>query len=126
MARSLQSQGSHRDRLTRGIYLPTDRSESLGRLERAFGLALQAEPILKAIKAASRDGRLPKGRPAQLIEEAEVRGIVSPEQAWLLKEAEEARYDAVQVDAFELGVYRTLGGRQSHNASQSSPIGVGG
>ena len=126
VAQSLQACGSYRDRLTHGIYIPKGSQDSLGRLERAFGLALKAEPMLKIIKAASRSGRLPKGRPAQLIEEAEVRGIVSPEDAWLLKEAEEARYDAVQVDAFDLGVYRSLGSKRPQKASGSSSMRVGG
>ena len=126
VARLLQTPGSHRNRLTDGIYLPTDVRESLSRLEQAFALAVQAEPMLKRIKQASRAGQLPKGRPAQLIEEAAVRGIISADEEELLAAAEQARYDAVQVDAFDLDEYRSLGSKQPRSVSGVSPVGVGG
>ncbi|MEL7083407.1 MAG: acyl-CoA dehydrogenase [Cyanobacteria bacterium J06597_1] len=132
VAQLLQTPGSHRDRLTEGIYLPANVHESLGRLERAFALAVQAEPILKRIKQASRAGQLPKGRPAQLIAEAAVRSIISADEAELLTAAETARYDAVQVDAFDLDVYRSLAGKRWNDGKSSppiagvSPVSVGG
>ena len=87
-----------------------------------YDQAVQAEPVLKRIKQASRAGQLPKGRPAQLIAEAAVRSIVSADEAELLTAAEAARYDAVQVDAFDLDEYRSLTGYRSVDGKQSQPI----
>ena len=53
VARKLQTPGQIRDRLTAGIYIPTSSEEALGRLEKAFILLSQAEPLLKKLKNAS-------------------------------------------------------------------------
>ena len=100
IARSLQTPGKQRDRLTEGIYIPSEGGEALGLLERAFLLSFKAEPIFKKIKAASRAGKLPQGRPEQLIEAALKIGVISGQEAKLIREAESARNDAIQVDAF--------------------------
>ncbi|MDJ0706755.1 MAG: acyl-CoA dehydrogenase [Leptolyngbyaceae cyanobacterium MO_188.B28] len=100
IARILQTPGSRRDRLTDGIYIPTQVDEALGRLEQAFSLSCQVEPILKKIKAASRSGQLPKGRPERLVMEALEEAVITREEVELIGQAEAARNDAVQVDSF--------------------------
>ncbi|ARV59974.1 acyl-CoA dehydrogenase [Nostocales cyanobacterium HT-58-2] len=106
VARSLQTPGQRRDRLTASIHIPSDVNEALGRLERAFLLSSQAEPILKTIKLASLVGKLPKQRPERLIAEALEAGVISTAEAELIREAESARNDAIQVDAFTLLEYQ--------------------
>ncbi len=108
IARSLQTPGRQRDRLTEGIYIPSEHGEALGRLERAFLLSFKAESIFKKIKAASRAGKLPQGRPERLIEAALEIGVISGQEAKLIREAESARNDAIQVDAFTFDVERRL------------------
>lgn len=44
LAKKLQAAGEQRDRLTAGIYLPTEENEALGRLEKAFRLTLADDP----------------------------------------------------------------------------------
>ena len=105
VAHSLQIPGEHRDRLTRGIYIPTAEEEALGRLEKAFLLSSQAEPIIKKIKHGIRTGKLPQKRPEQLITEALVAGLISREEAELVYEAQMVRNDAIQVDSFTLEEY---------------------
>ncbi len=100
IARSLQIPGSQRDRLTEGIYIPTNSQEALGRLEEAFLLSFKAEPILKQIKAAIRAGKLPKERPDRLVAKALEIEAISLEEANLIRAAELARNDAIQVDSF--------------------------
>ncbi len=63
VARKLQTLGEIRDRLTAGIHIPTSSDEALGRLEKAFTLLSQAEPLLKTIKNASHAGKLPQLKP---------------------------------------------------------------
>jgi acyl-CoA dehydrogenase len=106
IARSLQTPGQQRDRLTAGIFIPSDPSEALGRLEGAFLLSAQAEPALKTIKAASRGGKLPPGKPEQLVTVAQEAEIITQVEAELIRAAEIARHEAIQVDTFTLLEYQ--------------------
>jgi acyl-CoA dehydrogenase len=105
VAHSLQIPGQQRNRLTAGIYIPDSAEEALGRLERAFLLSSQVEPILQIIKTASREGKLPQQRPEQLVSAALKAGVISAKEVELLCEAEFARNDAIQVDSFTLEEY---------------------
>jgi acyl-CoA dehydrogenase len=100
IARALQTPGPQRDALTGGIYVPSDPREALGRLERAFRLSCEAETAVQKIREATRSGSLPRGRPDQLVAQALEQGIVSQEEADLMREAEKACDDAIQVDSF--------------------------
>jgi acyl-CoA dehydrogenase len=106
VAQRLQQAGATRDRLTAGIYLPTDPQQTLGRLEQAFALAQEAEPILSKIKTASRAGQLPRAHPAEVLELACDRGVIDQAEASLVRQADLARQEAIQVDAFSLEDYR--------------------
>lgn len=107
VAHLLQTPGETRDRLTANIYLPSHPDEPLGRLEQALCLSLQAEAILKTIKAASYAGQLPQAKPETLIDGALSAGVITKADAQLVREAEIARNDAIQVDAFSLEDYQT-------------------
>jgi acyl-CoA dehydrogenase len=109
IARILQTPGSQRDRLTANIHIPTSVDEALGRIERAFLLSSQVEPVLKTIKAAIREGKLSLDQPERLIIAALEAGIISQKEAELIRIAEEARNDAIQVDAFTLEEYQQVG-----------------
>lgn len=101
VAQGLQKGGMVRDRLTTGIHIPTDPDQALGRLEHAFDLVRQADPILKKIKALGRSsGTL------DAIETAYASGLISEAEKNLLREAETARNDAIQVDAFTTEEYQ--------------------
>lgn len=114
IAQTLQIPGALRDRLTPGIYLPQHPNEPLGRLEQAFQLLHQVETILKTIKAASRAGQLPQAKPEMLVDAALDAGIITAEAAKVIREAEIARSDAIQVDSFSLEEYQ--------QSQQSSPV----
>ena len=47
-------------------------------------------------------GKLPRDRPASLIDRALDAGVIDEAQADLMRRAEEARADAIQVDSFTL------------------------
>ena len=105
IARALQRPGPERDALTAGIYVPSDPHEALGGLERAFRLTYETEAVARKITDAIQAGTLPKGRPEQLMTQAAAMGVISQEEAQLMKVAEEARDDAVQVDSFTFEEY---------------------
>lgn len=100
IARAVQTPGSQRDRLTAGIYIPSEPDEALGRLEHAFELSYKAEAVDGKIKNAIQERKLPKDRPERLVAEALEIGVISGEEAQLMSEAEAARNDAIQVDSF--------------------------
>lgn len=100
VARALQQPGEQRERICGGLYLPRDRNQALGRLEHAFELCASAEAVLGKVRRASRERKLPKGKPLALLDQAVEAGVIGREDADLVREAEVAREDAIQVDSF--------------------------
>ncbi len=100
VAQEIQNSELLRDRLTEGIYVPTDSNQALGRLEKAFSIIHKANVILRKIKIAQRIGEIPSGKSEQLLDIAYEHGIISKSEKMLVSEAELARNDAIQVDAF--------------------------
>lgn len=97
-----------RERITKGIYIPKDKNEALGRLENALALFRKAaEPIAK-INQNIRWKNLPKKPISDLIEEAVDKDIISKNEAKVIKEADIAIIDAMQVDEYSLKEYKNL------------------
>ena len=94
--------GELRDSLTPGIFIPEDPNEPLRRFENAFKLVHQAEEIAKRINKAMRDKIIPKDRSEKGIAAAVAAKVITDEEARVLHKSEEARSDAVLVDAFDL------------------------
>jgi acyl-CoA dehydrogenase len=117
VARALQVPGEQRERLTAGLYVPTDREEALGRIEHAFQLCFEADAVAAKIKDAVRARKLPPGKPLALLDQAEAAGVITADEVALVKRAEEARDDAIQVDAFSLEEYA---GTQPSKGGQAS------
>ncbi len=109
LAQILTKPGPQRDRLTEGIYLPSDPGEALGRTERAFRLGVEAAPLLDRLRREARAGALPKGPLEEQVAEALRRGLLDAREAALLDEARAAREDAIQVDSFTLQEYLRRG-----------------
>ncbi|MBE9031131.1 acyl-CoA dehydrogenase [filamentous cyanobacterium LEGE 11480] len=105
IAKQLQTPGAMRDRLTANMHIPAEPEEALGRLENAFQLSHQAAPLLKKIKLAMRAGQLPKERPERMAHTALEHDVITRDEFELIQMAQEARTDAVQVDAFFLPEY---------------------
>lgn len=100
IASAMMKDGGVRDRLTDGIYLPTDRTQALGRLDYAFSVSLKAEAAEKKIKKAIHAGTLPKKKTNLLFEEARSKNVITEDEFKLLQEADAVRYDAILVDDF--------------------------
>jgi len=119
VARALQQPGEHRDRLTAGIHLPTAEGQALHRLETAFALIKQAEPVLQKIKDAIRNKQLPRERPERLVEQAKQQDIITRGERAVVRKAAAARTDAITVDAFTLAQYLQTQGEASAEVSVS-------
>lgn len=100
IASAMQKEGSLRDRLTQGIFLPTKEGEQLARLENAFIISLRSEAAEKKVKRAIRDGLLPKKKITLLLDEARNKNVISDEEYKLIQQADTVRYDAILVDDF--------------------------
>jgi acyl-CoA dehydrogenase len=105
VARALQVPGEQRDRLTSGMYFPSDPADPIGELEHALVLCHRADLVADKIKQAVREERLPRAQPIQLVAPAREKGIISAEEAELVAAAEAARERAIQVDSFTLEEY---------------------
>jgi acyl-CoA dehydrogenase len=105
VARILLTPGAQRDRLTAGIFLPADPSTALGRLDHAMALCHQSDALQTKLRDAVKSGTLEKAAPARLVQQAVEKGVLTAAEAKLLAEAEAAREDAIQVDAFTLEAY---------------------
>ena len=106
-ARTILAPGTQRDRLTAGIPTGDDPTRGLGRLEHTLQLCTAAAPVLQKIKDAVRQKTLPKAPPDQLLAEAQAQGVISADDAQRVREAEQARRAAIEVDSFTLDEYLT-------------------
>jgi acyl-CoA dehydrogenase len=106
VAQALQVPGLQRNRLTDGMFVPDDPEQALGRLERAFELSYQAEDVQRKLRDAVKAGQLPRRiAPEEMARKAIQQGVITPQEAQLLHDANEARRDAIQVDSFPLEEY---------------------
>jgi acyl-CoA dehydrogenase len=105
VAAAMQVPGPQRDRLFGGVFVPESVERPLGRLEHAMRLVHDAAPVERKLRDAVKAKRLPRAHPATLVEEGIEAGVVTPEEARLLRQAEAARADAIQVDAFAVEDY---------------------
>jgi len=105
--KSLKS-GEFRNNLTRGIYIPNDKNQSLGRLENALLLFEKSAESLAKIKMASKEKILPNQNPEELVDLALSKKIINAGEALLIKEASLAIYDCIQVDEYNIADYKEL------------------
>lgn len=100
--------GAARERLTRDVYVSRDLNEQIGRLEHAFELAYQVEPIEATLRQSRRQGVISGEDRNQLIEDAQAKGVIEAEHVELLQRADRAREAVIQVDAFTTVPANTL------------------
>ncbi|MGZ9096921.1 MAG: acyl-CoA dehydrogenase [Micavibrio sp.] len=101
VASILANPGETRDRLTKEMYLPKEGHEYLARLENAFALAHQAQPHEQALAKAVKKGQISQSENhAAMLKEAEDKGLITAENADLVRRTQAAREDVVQVDYY--------------------------
>ncbi len=98
VAATLREPGPVRDRLTAGVFLPHDPDEPLALLERAFELAVEAEPLLARLRRAQKAGRLPAGGPEEALAEALAGGVLDEAEAEIVRRAGELGSRVIAVD----------------------------
>jgi acyl-CoA dehydrogenase len=100
VARALLDEPGVRERLTASIYVPPEEEPGLGHLEAALGHARRALAVEARIRRAVREGVIDRAPGDALVEKALAAGVIRAEERDWLREAEEARAEAIQVDAF--------------------------
>ncbi len=121
VARSLLDGHEGRLRLTADIYLPKDREPGLGQLEAALAKVVAALEVTSRIHEAESAGRIDREPRATRVERALAAGILSEDDRRRLLEADEARDEAIQVDAFDPAMLSRKAGRESARARPSAP-----
>ena len=103
----LLAPGPARERLTRGVYMPTEENEAVAVLEAALRAVIAAEPIGAKIRAA-RDRGLIAGRYAdEIVEEAHEKGVITGEEKAVMDRAKALRRKAIMVDDFPKDLGKT-------------------
>lgn len=101
IANEYSKSGEAKNRLTQGIYLPTDNKETLAKLENAL---LSYENTINArqkIKKAISQGKLPKAAIKTVIDNALLQNIITQTEFEELKESEELLFDVILVDDYK-------------------------
>lgn len=100
IAEHMQEISEFRDRLTSFCYIGKEPDDALGRLECAMQKLSLAEPIEKKLRNTLRERKITRRPFAEQIGVAVTEKILTEQEAQLLREFEEARWDAMQVDEF--------------------------
>jgi acyl-CoA dehydrogenase len=100
-ADTIRNPGTVRDRLTDGIFKPTAEGEQLSRLEKAFLLTVESEPLEKKLYLAQKGKVIAKNeKRAELLDSALKAGVLTEAEVDKLKKTDLARRDVINVDAF--------------------------
>ena len=89
-----------RDRLTSGIYIPDNDSDTLGKLEKGFDKVIIADHAEKKLYRGLKGYKPDYNGLEDLIKQGLEKNIITEDDARLIREADEARTDIIQVDDF--------------------------
>ena len=124
-ARVILRYGSARDRLTDGIFVPRDESDSLTQLELALVNSTGAESIIADLRKGMLNGQLRAGDPEHYLLEAVSAGIIDEREAAQVRAAIAARQKVIGVDEFPADYWKEKRDSwqkdptRSHQAGQS-------
>ncbi len=99
LAELISVPSSGRDRLTAGIFLPTDPEEPLSRLETALRKVTATAPLVAKLREGELMDLVADGPFEDRVESAVAARLMSPAEAEELLAAEQARLEALRVDA---------------------------
>lgn len=98
VARILLSENESRDRLVSGVYI-SDEDDAAGRVHRAFSLVLKSAKAESAISNALNES-LTFANYKELVQKAVESGVITEEQATMVRLAQEASRAVIDVDDF--------------------------
>jgi acyl-CoA dehydrogenase len=89
-----------RDRLTAGVFIPSDPEEPIAELEQALRAAIGVEGIYARIYAAAKEGRITGKTPDELAAHAQAQSLITREELEALSRAKVLRRAVIMVDDF--------------------------
>lgn len=102
---ALLKPGVIRDRLTHLCFIGEGDDDPTGLMESAFVAVHQAQPVMKKIYAAQKQGTVPRKIPMeQLIAKALELNVINADEAKQLTRMNELRFASISVDSFKPGV----------------------
>jgi alkylation response protein AidB-like acyl-CoA dehydrogenase len=102
---ALLKPGVIRDRLTHLCFIGEGDEDPTGLMESAFIAVHQAQPVMKKIYAAQKQGTVPRKIPMdQLITKALDINVITADEAKQLVRMNELRFSSISVDSFKPGV----------------------
>lgn len=111
VAALLMAPSPTRDRLTKGIFIPQDESEPLGRIDATLVKVIAAEAVEKKLRHAQRQGLIREGIDLELLAAGSGAGVITSEEARILEQANAARNEVIRVDDFPADTWRQGGGQ---------------
>jgi acyl-CoA dehydrogenase len=108
--------GEVRDRLTRFIYVSQNPNDPTGLLEVAFAKAVAAEVPEKKLDRAVRAGQVRRVHGTDWIGDAAKLGVITDQEATLLREVEDLTARVIAVDHFDPAEVRPHYMTPGHNA----------
>jgi len=97
----LLSPSETRDRLTQGLYMPTEPDQALASLEHALELQIALVPLEKKVRVAVKNGELLPAPEAELWQQAANKKVISDDEFAQWQAADAARLEAISVDEFD-------------------------
>ena len=107
MVKEFLASSNLRDRLTDGIYVPSDKNEALGRVENAYHLYFASIEANDKIRKAIKDKKIKKSDASNLDLLLKSK-VVTKKECDLLKSYNDAAFDAVLVDEYGLEEYKEV------------------
>ena len=105
VAKSLLENRAMRAKLTGDIHIPPKDRQGLGRLEDAYEKSMNARDVERKLREAMKAGAVPAGKNGDALTAAVSKGVLTADEAAMVKAAVAARLDVIQVDAFDAGAY---------------------
>ena len=106
LAQILLTPSETRDRVTAGIFIPESPDQQVARLEKAFGMAAEADKIEKRIVALKRNGDIQGEDIDELLIQADKNSLITDQEARLFEEFLALRKLIITVDDFDKNEFR--------------------
>ena len=106
VVRAVLEPGEVRDQLTRFIYVSHDENDPTGLLEVAMKKVVEADEADRKLERAVRQGLVQRYLGNDWFSEAQAKGVLSPDEAQLLRDAERLVARVIAVDDFDAEAVR--------------------
>ena len=100
ISRLIQSNVEVREFFTSSVFIPNGNKDGISKLNTTYLKIIESESAVKKIRHAIKSRVLPKRAISSLVDIALDQNIITVDEAKLIRDAEHARLDAIQVDSF--------------------------